>query len=174
MRLEDALIFTPALTDADHAALDEAHLATASLVRKHMVALSKEWERYRRFHHAFKHGLLVVNPDDVALVEDRGDVVEALVVWMRRKASAHGYGQLEPPYDETANRVVGIGELAIDLISYLVDSRISVFDLIDLKADGSWTPKPFRRAPWLWWFDKNDLKASTRAHISERFGFEFV
>jgi len=173
IRLEDAFVFKPELTEADLAALDEAHRATATLVRHHMTTLGKEWERYRRFHHAFKHGLLVANPADVELVENRTNRIDGIVVWMRKRSTAQGFGQIEPPYSESAEYIAGVGRLALDVVRYLVDSRVNVFDLVDLRADGTWSPKPLDHPPWLWWFNKNDLAEQTRAQLSRRFGIVF-
>lgn len=157
IRLEDAFVFEPELTDEEFAALDEAHRATARLVRRHLTTLGGEWEGYRRFHHAFKHGFLVANPADVELVEDRGRRIDGIVVWMRKRSAAHGFGQIEPPYKDSADYIARLGRLALDVLRYLVDTRVNVFDLVDLRADGSWSPRPPEHPPWLWWFNKNDL-----------------
>jgi hypothetical protein len=172
-RLEDAFVFDPPLNDNDLAALDEAHIATARLVRRHLTTLAAEWERYRRFHHAFKHGFLVANPEDVELVENRSERIDGIVVWRRFRPGAEGFGQIEPPYAETADYVARRGRLALDVLRYLVDTRVNVFELADFRADGTWTLKPMRQTPWLWWFDKNDVAETTLTHLSKRFGVAF-
>lgn len=32
-----------------------------------------------------------------------------------------------------------------------------MFELIDLRADGKWTPTPLKTTSWQWWFDKNEV-----------------
>jgi len=173
VRLEDALVFEPSLTAAVLTALEEVHLATATLVRTHMVNLANDWDRYRRFHHAFKHGLIVVNPEDVSMVENRQTKIDGVCVWMRKRDFAYGFGQIEPPYEETMLYVVGMGRVALDVLTYLVDFRVNFFDLVDLRGDGSWSLRPMQRVPWLWWFDKKDVSQESRRVITERFGIEF-
>jgi hypothetical protein len=170
VRLEDLMVFDPPLQAEEIAALDEAHLATATLVRKHMLNLAADWEQYRRFHHAYKHGLIVVNLEDVSLVEDRSERIDGICVWMRRQ---DGFGHIEPPYLDAAEYATAIGTIALDVLSYLVDLRLNVLELVELKRDGSWAAKPIRHSPWLWWFDKHDMSEQPREVILRRFGTAF-
>jgi hypothetical protein len=172
-RVEDALDIEPPLTADERDALGQAHLATATLVRQHMLNLAGDWERYRRFHHAYKHGLIVVNPEDVRLVRDRTTSVPAICVWTRKRPMTIGYGQIEPPNEATADYMVALANIALDVLDHLVAARVRVFDLIDLRSDGTWAPKPLQGVPWLWWFDKNDLPQESRDIISRRFGISF-
>src|SRR5436190_54532 len=98
-----ALVVTPPLTVPELAAIDEAHQATAKLVAKHLVNLAEEWRKYRPFANAYKHGLLVANPEDVTLLDDAGAEVDGIVVWQRRRTGAEGYGHISPPFDEMAD-----------------------------------------------------------------------
>jgi hypothetical protein len=173
VRTEDLFVIAPPLTEAERAAIDEAHTATAKLVREHLLTLAHEWERYRRFFHAYKHGLLVVNPADGGIIDDRTTPVEGIVVWVRRRPDATGVGAIEPPYEETVAYVGEVGRVALDLIEHLVESRLRIFELIDLKADGSWTPRPLRTTPWLWWFRAGDVSPEARELLSRRFGTSF-
>jgi len=173
LRLEDAFIVEPPFTDEERAAIDEAHSATAALVRKHLVNLAEEWRKYRPFSNAYKHGLLVANPEDVTLIDDNGDEVDGIVVWMRRRAAALGYGHIPPPYDDMAHYLVAAGRTALDVLDHLVDSRVRIFELVDLRADGSWTLKPLKTTPWQWWFDKHDVSERSRELLSARFKIAF-
>jgi hypothetical protein len=52
---------------------------------------------------AYKHGLLMANPEDVTLLDDAGAEVDGIVVWQRRRTGAEGYGHIPPPFDEMAD-----------------------------------------------------------------------
>lgn len=175
LRLEDAIVIEPPFTDEERAAIEEAHTATAQLVRTHLVNLSEEWPNLRPFSNAYKHGLLVANPEDVTLVEDHDDAasIEGIVVWQRRRPGAEGYGHIPPPYDGMADYVVAAANVALDVLEHLVDSRVRIFELVDLRADGTWTPQPLRGTPWRWWFDKNDVSKGSRELLSKRFNMTF-
>lgn len=175
LRLEDAFVIEPPFSDEERAAIDEAHAATAKLVRKHLVNLAEEWPKHRPFSNAYKHGLLVANPEDVTLVDDDDDTatIEGIVVWMRRRAGAEGYGHIPPPYDDMAAYVAAAAEIALDVLEHLVDSRVRIFELVELRADGSWTPKPLTGTPWRWWFDKNEVSEQSRELLSKRFKMIF-
>lgn len=173
VRTEDLFVIDPPFTEAERSAIDEAHTATAKLVREHLLRLAVEWERYRRFFHAYKHGLLVVNPSDGGMIDDRTTPVEGIVVWARRRANATGGGIIEPPYEATVEYIGQLGRLALDLVEHLVESRLRIFDLIDLKADGSWTSLPLRMTPWLWWLRERDVSVDARELLSQRFGLAF-
>jgi hypothetical protein len=138
------------LTAGAHAA------ATAQLVSKHLLNLSEEWPKLRPFSNAYKHGLLVANPEDVTLVDGHDDTatIEGIVVWQRRRPGTEGYGHILPPYDVMAEYVVAAANIAFDVLEHLVDSRVRIFELIDLRA-GTWTPQSLKGTPWRWWFSKD-------------------
>ncbi len=170
VRAEDLVLIDPALTHKERAAIEEAHTATATLVREHFLRLADDWERYRRFFHAFKHGLLIVNPTDADILDDRETHVEGIVVWARRQPTPVSAGVIHPPYEQTVAYVGQVGRLALDVIEHLVQSRLRIFELIQLAADGSWTTRRLRGMPWLWWFRQDDVSEQARDVLSERFG----
>jgi len=174
LRLEEAFVVDPPFTDEELAAIDEAHGATAKLVGKHLTNLADEWRKYRPFANTYKHGLLVANPEDVTLLNDDGAEVDGIVVWQRRRPGAEGYGHISPPFKEMADYLADVAKVALDVLDHLVDSRLRIFELIDLRADGSWKLKPLTTTPWQWWFDKNDLSEPSRALLSARFRIEFA
>lgn len=173
LRLEDAFVVDPPFTPAELAAIDEAHQATAKLVAKHLINLADDWRKYRPFANAYKHGLLVANPEDVTLLDDAGTEVEGIVVWQRRRSGAEGYGHIPPPFDAMADYLAAAANVARDVLEHLVDSRLRMFELIDLRADGSWTPRPLKTTPWQRWFDKTVVSESSRALLSARFNMTF-
>jgi hypothetical protein len=66
---------------------------------------------------------------------------------------------------EIAAHVTGIGEMAIEMIGYLVDTRFKVFDSIEFSKEGDLVTgeggkvrsKPLRRSPWSFWMRSDDL-----------------
>jgi hypothetical protein len=50
---------------------------------------------------------------------------------------------------------------------------VRFFELLDLRADGSWTPRPSKGTPWQWWFDKSDVSQQSRDLLSARFNMTF-
>lgn len=172
--LADVFVIDPPLTEAEHAAVEEADAGTVGLVREHLLRLAGDWERYRRFFHAFKHGLPVVNPHDGWLVEDRSAPVEAIVVWRRRSRRAQGHGAIEPPYAKTVDYVCDVGRLALEILEYLTVSRLRFFEMIEFRDDGS--IGPCRRAvpPWHWWFREGGVSPAARSLLSARFGMTFA
>jgi hypothetical protein len=109
----------------------------------------------------------------VTLIDDSGDEVDGIVVWMRRRAAALGYGHIPPPYNDMAHYLVAAGRTALDVLDHLVDSRLRIFELVDLRADGSSTLKPLKTTPWQWWFDKHDVSERSRELLSARFKIAF-
>jgi hypothetical protein len=173
LRIENAFFIDPPYSEEERGAIDEAHTATAKLVRAHLLRLANDWERYRRFFHAYKHGLLVVNPNDGGLIDDRATPVEGIIVWQRRQPGATGSGTIEPPYEDTVRYVGEVGRLALDILDQLTQSRLRIFDLMDLKADGTWTTRPLTTTPWLWWFRRGDVSERSLELLSTRFGMSF-
>ena len=151
--------FEPPLTDGELSAFDNAERATAALLAEHLERMAKAWERYRRIFHAYKHASLVANPDDVALLDQRGDVVAGLSVWARGKPESAIGGHVEAPFASIAQDLSDTGELAIDAVSYLIDTRLSSFDFVDIGADGSVRPKGAKGVPWEFWMRKSDMAA---------------
>lgn len=173
LRLEDAFIVEPPFTLDERSAIDDAHAATATLVSKHLTNLAEDWQKLRPFANAYKHGLLVANPEDVALLDDSGNEVEGIVVWMRRRPGAEGYGHIPPPYGEMADYVAALCATALDVLEHLIDSRLRMFDLLDIQPDGSWSPRPLKTMPWQWWFNRNDVSEQARELLSARFHMTF-
>jgi len=153
--------------------LDLLGLRRGALRLEDAFNLAEEWRKYRPFSNAYKHGLLVANPEDVTLVDDSGAEIEGIVVWMRKRASAEGYGHIAPPYDRMADFLAAAGRTALDVLEHLVDSRLRIFDSIELRADGTLTVKPLETLPWRWWFDKKDVSDHSLELLSARFNMTF-
>jgi hypothetical protein len=151
--------FEPPLTDEELSAFDNAERATAALLAEHLERMAEAWERYRRIFHAYKHASLVANPDDVDLLDEHGDVIEGLSVWARSKSDSTIGGHAAAPFASVAQDLSEMGELAIDAVAYLIDTRLSSFDFIDISADGSVRPKGAKGVPWEFWMRESDMSA---------------
>jgi hypothetical protein len=72
-----------------------------------------------------------------------------------------------------ADYVAGAADIALDVLAHLVDSRLRIFELVELRADGTWTPQPLRSTPWQWWFNKKGVSEKSREMLSRRFNMNF-
>jgi len=176
----DFFEFDPPLTDEERAAFATAERATASLVSEHLVELARSWDRYRRFFHAYKHAALVANPEDVAILGDDGNEVPGIVVWARKREEAEIGNHATAGPAEIAEHVAGIGDLAIEMIGFLVDTRLKVFDSIDFDGAGevavdgtSVKSRPLKRSPWTLWIRAGDLSDDELSLLSHR-GVQFA
>lgn len=157
--LHQLFSFDPPLTTEELSAFDHAERATAALLAEHLVRLAKAWERYRRIFHAYKHASLVANPDDVDLIDEHGEVIEGLAVWARGKSDSAIGGHATAPFAGVEQDLSDMGELAIDAVAYLIDTRLSSFDFVDIGADGSVKPKGTGSVPWEFWMRESDVSA---------------
>lgn len=151
--------FEPPLTAEELAAFDHAERATGALLAEHLKRMANAWERYRRIFHAYKHAALVANPDDVELIDEHEDVVKGLSVWARGKSDSRIAGHATAPFARVAQDLSDIGELAIDAVAYLIDTRLSSFDFVDISGDGSVKPKGTSGVPWEFWMRRSDMSA---------------
>jgi len=177
----DFFEFDPPLTDKERAAFAAAEKATVSLVREHLVELARSWDRYRRFFHAYKHAALVANPEDIAILSDNGSEVPGVVIWARKREEAEIGNHATAGLAEIAEHVARIGDLAIEMIGFLVDTRLKVFDSIEFDGAGevvtvdgaSVKSRPLDRSPWTLWIRAGDLSDDELSVLSQR-GVQFA
>jgi hypothetical protein len=50
---------------------------------------------------------------------------------------------------------------------------VRILELVELHADGTWTPQPLRGTPWQWWFSKSDVSERSRELLGRRFNMRF-
>jgi hypothetical protein len=168
MHLKDAFGFEPPLSADEERAIGRAEEATARLVGEHLGRLASTWSGYRRYFHAFKHALVVANPEDVTLLEDRETEVPGLVVWQRRQPTATGVVGIHPPYEETVSALLFEGQLACDVLEQLVDTRLWLFEVVEITASGAVAAGAVRVNPWALWLREDDLTPEERAVLAVR------
>lgn len=171
--IHDALDLQTPLTDEERHATERAHVATATLLEGHLMYLRVQWWQFRRYFHAFKHGMLVANPRDVEVTDDRTEAVDQLVVWMRRTSVPIGFGSIDPPFEAVGRWVEQVGKLAADVTEHLVRTRLRMFDFMRVERGGSWNLQPATASPWVWWFHERDLVESDQQLLTSRYGITF-
>lgn len=168
-RLHELFRFDPPLSKDELDALGEVEAATAMLVKRHLVHLATGWVAYRHHFHAYKHALLVANPEDAVMVEgDDETAIEAIVVWRRKTSRIEAQGFIRPPYDEAVETADGYGQLAIDLAEHLVETRLRLFEPIVFEPDGSVRVEPMSSPPWVWWLKQSDVSQAAREVLRRR------
>jgi hypothetical protein len=155
----DFFEFRPALTAQERAAFEAAERATAKLVGEHLARLAGGWDRWRRVFHSYKHAALVANPDEVEIVDEEENRTPGMIIWSRRRngveIGAHVTGALAPVADQLQVE----GELAVEMLEYLVELRLQSFELIEFDEDGNPSPNPkqLTDSPWRFWMRSGDI-----------------
>ena len=162
------------LEPGDVEAIQEAERATVAHFRPILLQLAREWEQHRRYYHAFKHGGLVINRDDVELV-DESDVtcIASIGVW-RRKDEGTGHGDTSLSAEEVVNQVTRSGRWALRVARYLIDARARSFDAIEFADDGSIASVQPYAIPYVVRFPPEQVSQVTRDRLRDRFGIEPV
>jgi len=123
---------------------------------------------------AFKHGALVANPQDVTLMRDRHDVISRMGVWARRTKRVDWGGHHSVAHAAMAQHVLGVGGLALDVLDYLVATRLEIFDFLRIEDDGTVTPLPINAIPWQFWMRPSDVGEANLHRLRERLGVELL
>jgi hypothetical protein len=165
----------PPPSEAERRAFANAEEATADLVRDHFLHLAGQWERYRRFFHAYKHGMLVANPEEVEIVDEEENSLGGLIVWARNRPDASIGAQTTEPLEKIADDVEETGRLAIGMTEFLVEHRLAVFELISFHEDGTVSPKAglLKGHPWRFWMRSGDIERNDIALLEQR-GIRFA
>jgi hypothetical protein len=172
--IHEGLEFNPPLTADDDAAIAAAEDATARLLAHNLGHLAKAWETYRQFFHAYKHGALIANPEDVQLMRDRAEVVARTAVWRRHREQPEVGANFSLPLAELAEHATDVGELALDVANYIADTRSVVFTWMRFTDDGRIEhPGPIHTVPWNFWLRSGDIDEDVLAHLEGRFGIVF-
>jgi hypothetical protein len=167
--VHECFAFKPELRPEDKAALLDAERATAKLVREHLVRLGKEWERYRRIFHAYKHGALVINPDDYTTVQD-GVEASSFVVWGRKRSEPTPGAHATTPLGVLADDIQAIGHLAIDTARYIIGTRLAIADGFEINDEGASLIETPLHFPWSFWMRSSDLEPGTTDVLAKTFG----
>lgn len=167
--IHDCFEFKPELRPEDKAALLDAETATAKLVQEHLVRLGKEWERYRRIFHAYKHGALVIYPDAYTAVQ-HGAEVSNFVVWARKRPEPTLGAHAATPLAALADEIEAIGNLAIDTARYIIGTRLAIADGFEIDDAGANVIEVPLHLPWSFWMRSSDLKPGTTEILAKTFG----
>lgn len=155
----DFFEFRPPMSAQERTAFEAAERATAKLIREHLTRLAHDWNHWRRVFHGYKHGALVANPDEVAIVDDTETRIPGMVIWARRRNGVEigpgVTGTLAPVADQLQTE----GELAVEVLEYLVDLRLRSFELIKFNQEGEAFPDPEKLidSPWRFWMRSADI-----------------
>lgn len=166
--------FRPPLEEADEEAIAAAYASTAGLLCEHLTRLARAFRSLYGYFIAFKHGALVANPDDVTLVDDRTEVISTMGVWARRSKGVAWAGHHSSTHDEVAEHVLGIGHLALDMLDYLVATRVKIFDAMQIEKDGTVTVSPISGIPWQFWMRPSEVGQAHLDRLRERLGVHLV
>lgn len=158
------------LQQSDVDALLDAEVATERLLREHLVRLARVWDRYGHFFRAFKHGAILINPDDIELMEDRQRVIPVFAAWRRHRDPPEIGPPVDEPTDWLADEMIQEGRVALDVGEHLVDMRLAVVDHLRFADDGSIVGYDPNLSPWSFWFRERDVRTETINVLRERFG----
>lgn len=161
------------ISDEDHVALDAARDATRARLRRLLGVLAGDWKQFSPYFIAFKHGGLVLSRDDLTAVEDEVQRVAcdtprievSIAVWRRSLRRDDVAGNAVDEADAIVDVAGGSGRLALDLIDALIDTRIAVFDGIELGDDGEVVALTPLQVPWTVWLRAQDLDEAHWKHL---------
>ncbi|MBS1675804.1 MAG: hypothetical protein JST08_00315 [Actinobacteria bacterium] len=162
--------FVPPLSARERTAIEAAERATAKLVGQHLVRLGGAWQHWRRVFHAYKHGALVANPAEVEIVDDDEVPIAGMVIWPRKRKEVEIGPHLTGPLSPVADQFQNEGELAIEVLEYLVELRLRSFDLITFDEQGNASPGPLEltESPWRFWMRTRDIDDEDVALLKAR------
>ena len=160
--------FRPPLQSEDVQAISAAYAATAKLLREHLTFLAKAFRNLYGYFMAFKHGALVMNPRDVKMMRDRQEVVARMGVWARRTKGLEAGGYHAMEHKDFATQVRGVGGLALDMLDYLIDTRLEIFDFLQFEDDGRVTTRQLNAIPWQFWMRSGDVGQENITRLRDR------
>ena len=137
-------------------------------MREQLLVLKRRWTAYRRFLHAYKHAGLLTHPELVMLVD--GKPSQVFAAWQRHKSEPQIGAYMARPLDGISRDAARTGQLAADILEHLVDTRLQVFEFIDVAEDGRITPRPMDRLPWRLWMRPKDVGDENLARLRDRLG----
>lgn len=173
VQITDTYRFDPPLDDIDREAIAAGERATAKRLRQHISGLGEDWDRHRQFFHAYKHGALLANPYDVQLVQGH-ERIPGAVLWRRRRTTAEAGTHITPPFDLHVVHLAKVADVALDVLRYLIETRLRVFDWVRFTGDGSVEQVDATHLPWRFWFIRQDMADKHKRHLEKRFGMQFV
>ncbi len=149
---------------AIEAALLTAVEATVARVRAQLSCLASAWHDFSPYFLAYKHGGLVVNRADTLFVDDEVEEWDeatprhepAVAVWARR-VEDQVRAELRMTPDQIVDLVRKRAELVLALLERFVESRLFIFEALDLADDGTVLGLLPLQVPWTTWLSGDDL-----------------
>ena len=115
----------------------------------------------------------MANPEHVQLVRNREEVIARVAVWRRRRSRAELGAHSNAPLAELANYADLVGGVGLDMLEYIVDTRLSIFELIRFTEEGGVEMVKLSTSPWDFWFRREDVDHEHVTQLEQRFGIRF-
>jgi len=172
LRVLEVLEAEDQFSQASLAAIAEAESATVSFLREALRRLAKTWTDFRPYFHAYKHGALLINRDDIQILEEDGaERHPSIAVWLRKKGCADPHVDTNLTPEEVAAEIAWAGRLALDVTQFLVDSRLRLFEQFEIDQRGQVTGLQMR-TPLGFWFQEGDISGQSHDAL-EALGITF-
>jgi hypothetical protein len=155
----------PQFSPEQREVLDAARTATTARLRLILGALAKHWKQYSPYFLAFKHGGLAANREDLAWVGDDADVVDettatlepSIAIWRRGRTEPEAFGDFNLSPKEVVRQASGAGRQCHQLVEAFTESRLRIFDALELHEAGEVTRLLPTHIPWTHWLRPADL-----------------
>ena len=153
------------LTDEQREVLAAARKATLNRLRLMLGALAKDWKQYGPYFLAFKHGGLAAHREDLAWVADDVECVDettpthqpSVAIWRRGRTDPEGFGDFNLSSDEVVRQASSAGRHCVALVEAFAESRVRMFDALELDEAGEVVGFLPTHIPWTHWLLPADL-----------------
>jgi hypothetical protein len=161
----DALGIAEQVSSEQREVLGVARHATISRLRLMLGALAKDWRQYSPYFLAFKHGGLAANREDLAWVDDDVDAVDettptrepSIAIWRRGRSELEAFGDFNLLPAEIVDQASRAGRLCRRLVDAFAESRVRIFDALELDENGEVVAFHPTHVPWTYWLRPADL-----------------
>ncbi len=161
----DGIGVSAEFTPEQRQVLNEARRATLRRLRVVLRALAKDWKQYSPYYLAFKHGGLAAHRADLAWVDDDVEAVEdttpthqpSIAIWRRGRSKPEGWGDFNLAPQEVVRQASSAGRLCQQLVHSFVESRVRIFDALELDEAGEVSRLLPTHIPWTHWLRPADL-----------------
>lgn len=102
--------------------------------------------------------------------DDGGSLTPVLAAWQRYKREPLIGAYLAKDPEAIASDAVRSGRLAMDVLDHVVDTRLQVFEFVDVDHDGTVAARVIDRLPWRLWMRTEDVGEGHLARLRDRLG----